>query len=260
MMVKRKAIGKKVRFDVFKRDSFTCQYCGKSAPDVILHIDHIIPIKDGGTNAITNLITACSGCNLGKGAVRLDDNTTIQKEKKQLDEINKRREQMEMMVKWKDELENISSKEADLIAQKFERLSGMTLNKPGKRNIEKWLIKFPFGDIYDAIPASISRNGAANQDGEYTLDSMIESFNYIPNICVGMKLQRENPAIKDLYYIRGILRNRFSYCDERKAIYVLKKANALGIGTSELKSIALDERNWSNWISSMEEIIARHQL
>lgn len=38
---KRIAISKRVRFDVFKRDSFKCQYCGKSAPDVILEVDHI---------------------------------------------------------------------------------------------------------------------------------------------------------------------------------------------------------------------------
>lgn len=32
--MKRKAISKRVRFEVFKRDSFKCQYCGKCAPDV----------------------------------------------------------------------------------------------------------------------------------------------------------------------------------------------------------------------------------
>lgn len=35
---KRTSIGKKTRFEVFKRDSFTCQYCGQKAPDVILMI------------------------------------------------------------------------------------------------------------------------------------------------------------------------------------------------------------------------------
>ena len=37
---KRKSISKKARFEVFKRDSFTCQYCGRTAPDVVLHLDH----------------------------------------------------------------------------------------------------------------------------------------------------------------------------------------------------------------------------
>ena len=59
----RKAIPKSVRFEVFKRDKFTCQYCGASAPDVILEIDHIRPVSKGGTNDILNLVTACRDCN-----------------------------------------------------------------------------------------------------------------------------------------------------------------------------------------------------
>ena len=44
----RKAISVKLRFEVFKRDNFTCQYCGRKSPDVILHVDHIDPVKNGG--------------------------------------------------------------------------------------------------------------------------------------------------------------------------------------------------------------------
>lgn len=62
----RKGLSKKIRFEVFKRDQFTCQYCGKKAPDVILHVDHIQPVSKGGTNDLLNLITSCQDCNLGK--------------------------------------------------------------------------------------------------------------------------------------------------------------------------------------------------
>jgi len=64
---KRKGISQKVRFEVFKRDGFSCQYCGKTA-NVTLEIDHIMPISKGGTNDFENLITACYECNRGKGA------------------------------------------------------------------------------------------------------------------------------------------------------------------------------------------------
>ena len=60
-----------VRFEVFRRDSFTCQYCGRRAPKVILHVDHVVPVVAGGTNDLVNLKTACSVCNQGKGARRL---------------------------------------------------------------------------------------------------------------------------------------------------------------------------------------------
>lgn len=67
----RKAISKKLRFDVFKRDGFKCQYCGAHPPNVLLHVDHIVPVAEGGENDIDNLATACVACNLGKHATPL---------------------------------------------------------------------------------------------------------------------------------------------------------------------------------------------
>lgn len=73
MASKRKALSKKTRFEVFKRDDFTCQYCGAHPPATVLHVDHIVPVAEGGGNDESNLITACQGCNLGKGARVLSD-------------------------------------------------------------------------------------------------------------------------------------------------------------------------------------------
>ena len=58
----------KKRFEILSRDNFTCRYCGRSAPEVILEVDHIIPRKYSGSNENDNLITACRDCNRGKGA------------------------------------------------------------------------------------------------------------------------------------------------------------------------------------------------
>lgn len=54
------------RYDILERDKFTCQYCGRKAPDVILVVDHIIPVSKGGLNDVSNLATACSECNSQK--------------------------------------------------------------------------------------------------------------------------------------------------------------------------------------------------
>ena len=67
-MTERRPISKRVRFDVFKRDGFVCQYCGAHPPAAVLHIDHIVAVANGGENDFDNLITACESCNLGKGA------------------------------------------------------------------------------------------------------------------------------------------------------------------------------------------------
>jgi 5-methylcytosine-specific restriction endonuclease McrA len=56
-----------IRFEIFKRDNFTCQYCGRKVVDGIkLHCDHVHPVCKGGDNSSKNLITACSDCNIGK--------------------------------------------------------------------------------------------------------------------------------------------------------------------------------------------------
>ena len=56
----------KIRWIVLKRDNFTCQYCGRKAPDVILEVDHVIPKSKNGGNELTNLKTSCYECNHGK--------------------------------------------------------------------------------------------------------------------------------------------------------------------------------------------------
>jgi hypothetical protein len=68
MSAKRKTLSKKVRFDIFKRDGFACQYCGAHPPAVVLVLDHIVPFAAGGACDDDNLITACEGCNQGKAA------------------------------------------------------------------------------------------------------------------------------------------------------------------------------------------------
>lgn len=57
---------KSLRISILARDNFTCQYCGRRAPDVELHVDHIISRYDGGSNHPSNLAAACRDCNLGK--------------------------------------------------------------------------------------------------------------------------------------------------------------------------------------------------
>ena len=74
-MSKRKAISKSKRFEILQRDRFRCQYCGASANETTLEVDHIVPVSKGGSDDDSNLITACWECNSGKSATELDDDT-----------------------------------------------------------------------------------------------------------------------------------------------------------------------------------------
>jgi 5-methylcytosine-specific restriction endonuclease McrA len=60
------SLSKTVRFKVLVRDHFTCRYCGRSAPQVELHVDHVQPSSRGGSDDPSNLVAACVDCNLSK--------------------------------------------------------------------------------------------------------------------------------------------------------------------------------------------------
>lgn len=66
------AVTKRTRFEVLRRDEHTCQYCGAKAPDVTLHIDHVMPVALGGDDKPGNLVTACKDCNSGKSSIMPD--------------------------------------------------------------------------------------------------------------------------------------------------------------------------------------------
>lgn len=66
------AVTQRVRFEILKRDNHTCQYCGATAPDVQIQVDHVIPVALGGTDSPDNLVAACKSCNAGKASVQPD--------------------------------------------------------------------------------------------------------------------------------------------------------------------------------------------
>jgi 5-methylcytosine-specific restriction endonuclease McrA len=55
------------RRNVFVRDDFTCQYCGRRLDAKHLTCDHLIPRSRGGLTEWTNIVTSCIRCNLRKG-------------------------------------------------------------------------------------------------------------------------------------------------------------------------------------------------
>jgi len=62
--------GYATRWQILERDDFTCQYCGQSAPNVVLHVEHRAELCTGGEYTLDNLVTACSACNQGKELAR----------------------------------------------------------------------------------------------------------------------------------------------------------------------------------------------
>jgi len=252
--VSRKAISKKLRFEVFKRDSFTCQYCGRSAPDVVLHVDHINPVAGGGGSDILNLITSCLDCNLGKGARELSDDSALQKQRAQLAELNERREQLEMMVKWREGLRSIDDDAISKLEDLFEQLTGRVFSEYGRKQVKGWLRRYEFGALYEAMEAAASTYWKESEDEEERGNQAQLVFRYTPGIIAARKRNAHKPWMRDLYWCRAVIRNRH-YCNDQKAIELLEEAYDAGIHIEDLKEYAKQSRSWTAWHRGLRDWI-----
>jgi hypothetical protein len=243
-------VNKKLRFEVFKRDSFTCQYCGQSAPKVILEIDHINPKCEGGQDDILNLVTSCFDCNRGKGKKKLSDNSALEKQKAALDQLNKKREQLEMIIKWREELNNLQEVELEYINKIIIEKMECTLNEIGENKFRKLLKKYGLSEVVESMDISINQY---YKNGEN--ESKEKAINYTEFICRSRKSTKNNPELLKLYYMRGILRNRLAYLNEWQALKYLKDAFDIGISLDLLKELCLNCRNWTDFRSTIEELI-----
>jgi 5-methylcytosine-specific restriction endonuclease McrA len=55
------------RVNIYARDNYKCQYCGKKASISELTYDHVVPRSQGGSTEWTNIVTSCYLCNRKKG-------------------------------------------------------------------------------------------------------------------------------------------------------------------------------------------------
>lgn len=208
-MSKRKAISKTIRFEVFKRDRFTCQYCGAKAPDVVLQVDHIHPVADDGPHDILNFATACFDCNNGKGARKLDDRSAVERQRVQIEELQERREQLEMMLAWRDQAEAAKVDVVEEVCQRVgARGGGFVPNESGKTSIRQWLRRFTLPELLRALDDSFDHY--MKFDGNEPNDAAWElAFKKIPAIASLNQQAIAKPHINRLAYIQGIARKRF---------------------------------------------------
>ena len=254
----RETIRKSVRFEVFKRDSFTCQYCGQKSPDVVLEIDHITPVADGGDNDILNLVTACKACNSGKSDKRLSENAAVEKRRVQLEELEERRQQLQMLHDWHMSLIDLNDQAVDLVQSLwFESIgkTGFTLNEPARDEILKLIRRHGFDAVCSAVREAAEAAMRSPRLDESPNQVTNEWFWKVGRIISVQKLKSEDPGAARLLYIRGICRNRFTYCNEREALSLLQRAYELGVTLTWMETTSKKCRCWSEWRNLMEDAI-----
>lgn len=249
---KRRAMPQSLRFEVFKRDSFTCQYCGKKAPDVVLNVDHIKPVADGGENDILNLVTSCFDCNSGKGARLLEENSMLEKQRRQLEELNERRNQLEQMIAWREGLSGLVEEQIEFLQSEFLKYSEMTANEKGIELLRGWIKRFSFEEVVAAANKAFPQYV---KDERKDVERWSKAFHAIPKIIAVERKGGMPPEKTQMFYIRGILRNRLRTVRERDLMWRLQEAYDCGVNLDEVEELAKRVPNWSRFVNELDAII-----
>lgn len=151
------SLSKKIRFEVFKRDGFRCAYCGKTPPDALLEVDHIVPKAEGGPDDINNLITACFDCNRGKSKIpltkapaQMSENLAILREKE---------EQYAEYTKLARKSESRLLRDVDTIEALYIEAFGVAITDPTFKSvtIKTFLKKLQYQEVADSMLLAIAR-------------------------------------------------------------------------------------------------------
>lgn len=191
-------ISKSLRFEVFQRDKYTCQYCGRKPPEVELEVDHLIPVAEGGTDDFDNLVTSCRDCNRGKSTKIIEAFTGGYSKqewreilrRKRLETLRARRAQLEdVMQYWAEcrKMKSVPTYDANAIYNFIERYEPEWI----KAAIRIASRKRPSN--YVKYVAGILRNWAQNGPPDYVAN---------PDLA----LDRRKATPKQIEYIRGLLK------------------------------------------------------
>lgn len=245
-MSKRKPISKKIRFEVYKRDSFTCQYCGRKAPDVELEIDHIKPVAKGGDNDIMNLVTSCVDCNRGKRDRELSDNSVVEKQRSQLERLQARNEQLEMMLKWREELSNIEDKEIDAVYDLFKKETGSGFNDFGRQEIKRLIKKYGLNEVLECASISISQYFHEEDDWQIAFDK-------VESIARNRKLSKEDPTLLYRNRLCKYAQKKFGMINRENFMNLLKKAVRSEADEQEIFSYLKGYSDWNDVLEMTQE-------
>lgn len=243
---RRKSISKKIRFEVFKRDGFTCQYCGRMAPDVILEVDHINPVANGGDNDIMNLITSCKDCNRGKGKRKLSCKDEIKVQQEQLKELSQKREQLKMLIDWRTELSKLDDMQVDAIEEIFKEKARSSLTETGRNDLKKYIKKYGFQNVLESTEIYITQY--FDQDtGQFSRD-----FGLIGRICYNREMQSKDPSIYWVNKVCYFCNKKFPHVDKWK-IRNMVKGKILSEEECEYILYLIDMNN--RWADAKEAIL-----
>lgn len=170
--IARKPVPRRVRFEVLRRDNFTCRYCRSTENP--LTIDHVTPVALGGTDEPANLVACCRDCNIGKASVAPDQATVAQVS--------------EDALRWVKAME---------MATRTAEAARVTAAERTKRWVDEWFLFARTGHAYD-LPA----------DAEQRIGQFLDAGMPMDRLCSAARIACRAKFVENRFaYFVGVANN-----------------------------------------------------
>ena len=187
-----------------------------------MEADHIKPVYEGGETHSLNLITSCFDCNRGKGKTLLSDNMTLDKQRKQMELLEERRQQIELMMEWHRSLQDIDSLKLEKITNLLnEKTTPLILSENGIQRLKKSIKNYDLLEVleavdcgfdyyYDQARQKFNREVKEDKDPNTWKQEGIKVFlDKFPGILRNKRKERQDP---DYTFVLQIYKHNKEYC------------------------------------------------
>lgn len=162
------------------------------------------------------------------------------------------------MMSWVEGLRDLKETALDRVADYWHDLApGFTMNQNGRNNLQMWTRKFNVEELCNAMDIAAEQYLRFKEDGNVTSESWKEAFAKIPGICRVNRASEDEPDLKDLFYIRGIVRKRLDgrHYKDYEALDMLKAAHSWDVPLDELRTIAKRVTSWTQFHDAIIDAI-----
>jgi len=223
---------------------------------VVLHVDHINPVANGGNNDIFNLVTSCVDCNQGKADRLLSDNSALVKQQNQAKLVSEKHQQIEMLAKWHKEMAQLDLKVEQIVRDEINKhlepvrrsVSDIFFNSEIRRAIKK----YPLNVVLDSINASAT----IYLKDIRSSDDWAEYINKIPKICYWKNEELKNPHLNEYRKIAFTAKKLWWNCYVNELVNEIKNLHEdHGLEISQIKKIAFGVKSISEFRQSAAKLI-----
>jgi hypothetical protein len=174
-----------------------------------------------------------------------------------LDDLQERREQIDMLVDWQKGLTNVDDHATERLSDFWSDLApGWALNEKGRKELRSTIRKFGIDATMTAMRISSDQYVVLEGDPPKATQSSFEkAWNYVARIASVREREKTKPYLSKLLWIRGIARSNCPYYfPDRDGLKMIEDAYLSGISLDDLERCAKACRNWTTWESAMASL------